>query len=189
MTGKIKKNHRDLINKVVKEFDWDSVLKVHKIFGLGVGTPSDFIPGVKLKTFQEGIEISDLKNELRCLLKHMVINDMPSFQYGYWVVSWTSDEWEFDLGAIEDSEEDMDEDLEESGPLFFTLRPRFEVLFCPGRIIFSGEKEEKLVDQDNPEDSKLEEMLKKALAQENFEQAAKIRDLIKVRNKNAGRDK
>jgi len=181
------------MDQAISHIGWDSILKIHEAFRLGIGASNIVIPGVKKKDFDSKITVKDLKSELRCIVRYMIENDIPYFHYSNWIVSWTSDLWDFNMefGAdIED--EDIDDDM--IGDEFdIEFRPKLEIIYCPQRITlfgdYSEERPEEGVIPQMTDDEKLEIMLKKALDSENYEQASKIRDLIKSRNKKSGRDK
>lgn len=189
----MKQNHKKLMDQAISYIDWDSVLRVHEAFKLGVGLSNIIIPGIRRKEFDSIITVKDLKSELRCIVRYMVENDVPYLHYSNWIVSWTSDLWDFSIEFGEPIDgEDLDEDMID-GEFDMGFRPKLEILYCPQRITLLGDysdvnSEENIIPQ-MTDDEKLEMLLKKALESENYEQASKVRDLIKSKNKKSGRDK
>ena len=61
----MKAEHSKLMDKVVQNLDWDSILAVHKVFKMGVGEGNEIIPGLKRKPYSESLSKTDLKNELK----------------------------------------------------------------------------------------------------------------------------
>ena len=47
----MKAEHSKLMDKVVQNLDWDSILAVHKVFKMGVGEGNEIIPGLKRKPY------------------------------------------------------------------------------------------------------------------------------------------
>jgi len=184
------------MDQAINHIDWDSILKVHESFRLGVGMSNIVIPGLRKKEFDSGITIKDLKSELRCIVRYMIDNDIPHFHYSNWIISWSSDLWDNGDLDIEFGIDDIDGDPDDEmiGYDFeIEFRPKLEIIYCLQRIKLFGECntdwEEEPVIPEMSDEEKLEVMLKKALESENYEQASKIRDLIKIRNKKSGRDK
>jgi hypothetical protein len=59
----MKTEHSKLMDKVVQNLDWDSILAVHKVFKMGVGEGNEIIPGLKRKPYSDSLSKTDLKNE------------------------------------------------------------------------------------------------------------------------------
>jgi len=77
----MKNKYSKIIDKVIASLDWDSIFEVNKCFKHGVGEGISAIPGVKRKTFSDGITKNDIKNELKGLLKYVVENDYAELIY------------------------------------------------------------------------------------------------------------
>lgn len=170
-----KKNSK-LIDKVMAGLDWDSIFEVSKCFKLGVGEGTNAIPGIKRKVFSDTLSKSDIKAELRALLKHVIENDIAEIIYGPWMVFWTNAQWmEMDLndGFNNDDDED-DEDVQITLELDSTL----EVIYSPQRICVIANPIKERAPNDDSDMNRLETMLKKALDSEKYELASKIRDII-----------
>ncbi len=170
-----------MLDRVIQNLDWESILAVHRVFKMGVGEANVIIPGLKRKPFSESLSKTDLKNELKTLIKHAIENHIPQITYGHWIIYWVSDEWDSDFSEDADDEELEDEEF------YFVMEPQLEVIYSPQRINLRGEIT-------NPQESpkefvNLEDMLEKAIRNEDYELATKIRDLIKNQNKEKRLDK
>lgn len=173
----MKKEHSKLMDKILQSLDWDSILKISKVLQVGVGGGSDVIPGVKRKPFSESLTKTDFRNELKSLLKHAIENDIPQLTYGNWIIYWVSDEWDV---TVQYDDEDEDEDDEDDDLTHFIMEPQLEVIYCPQRISLVGEISDPEGQKKNQVN--LEEMLEKAVKNEDYELATKIRDLILQNN-------
>lgn len=185
----MKPAHKELVNKVIDAIDWKSILEVHRSFNIGIGISNISVPGVKMKKFSDSLSESDLKRELRSVLKYMIENDIPEINYSYWVIYWTNDDWNFtiDLGEYEDEEEreEMEGDFDEE--ITMKVKPKIEMLYAPQKLIMVGEieeeEEEKSVESETSQMEMLEKLLANSIRDENYEQASRIRDLIRSKNK------
>jgi hypothetical protein len=171
----MKKEHSKLMDKVLQSLDWDSILEINKVLKLGTGTGNEIIPGVKKKPFGDSLTKNDFKNELKALLKYAIENHVPQLSYGNWIIYWISDDWDVDLHYPEEMD---DEEIDELDPeeFNFVMEPRIEVIFSPQRINLVGEISQP--EGATKEFVNLEEMLEKAIKNEEYELATKIRDLI-----------
>lgn len=170
----MKKEHSKLMDKVLQSLDWDSILEINKVLKLGTGTGNEIIPGVKKKPFSESITKNDYRNELKALIKHAIENHVPQMSYGNWIIYWVSDEWDIEVNYSEELDDDEIEGMDPE-EYRFVMEPQIEVIFSPQRINLVGEASQ-------PEGEKefvnLEEMLERAIKNEEYELATKIRDLI-----------
>ena len=82
-----------LIDKVTSSLDWDAIFEVNNCFKQGVGHGTSAIPGVRRKTWSDGITKADLKNELKSLLRYVIENDIAELAHGYWLIFWDNVEW------------------------------------------------------------------------------------------------
>ena len=182
-----KKNYK-LIDKVISGLDWDSILEVNKCFKIGVGEGTNAIPGVKRKSFSEDLNKSDLKSELKALLKHVLDNNLAELYYGPWMIYWMDSDWIFESQGQENDDGDLDE-----GEINITLEleSNLEVIYSPQRILVLEplEKVEGRSEKTGSEVDQLEAMLKKALESEKYELASKIRDLIGLQKGDPAEDK
>ncbi len=171
----MKKEHSKLMEKVIQSFDWDSILEINRVLKVGTGMGSEIIPGVKKKPFGDKISKGDFKSELKSLIKHAVENHIPQLNYGNWIIYWVSDDWDIEINYPQEIDED-DEDPIGDDETFFVMEPHLEVIYSPQRISLTGEISE--FPEDEKEHVNLEEMLSKAIKNEDYELATKIRDLI-----------
>lgn len=174
----MKKGNTKIVDTVMSSLDWDSIYEVNKCFKHGVGDGVCAIPGIKRKSFSDSLTKNDIKNELKCLVKFVIENDVPELIYGYWMIFWTNSEWtEKYLDKLRDEAADEDEeDIIDDLDIGSTL----EVIYSPQRIYLNVNIEKGA--GVNANDDALDSMLKKALSDENFELASKITELIKFQN-------
>lgn len=183
----MKNKHSKIIDKVIASLDWDSILEVNKCFKHGVGEGTSAIPGVKRKTFSDGITKNDIKSELRGLLKYVVENDYAELIYGYWMIFWNNAEWaEEDLKKIK---EEMGDDEDAVDLSEISIDNSLEVIYSPQRtFIIEARKSDGSSDIEDRDVANLESMLKKALESEQYELASKIRDVIKLQKNQTDSD-
>ena len=173
MKGKSNK----LIDKVILSLDWDTIYEVNKCFKIGIGEGISGIPGVKRKPFLDGVTKNDIKNELKNILKHVMENDLSEFIYGHWMIFWSNAEWSLDeLNKIKEEMEDPEDYYDEHLIIDSTL----EVIYSPQRAMAMEPMPISNIESEDSDESKLENMLKKALDKEQYELASKIRDVIKI---------
>jgi hypothetical protein len=149
---------------------------IHKAFKHGIGQGSEVIPGLKRKNYDQNLGVKDLKHELKTILKYVVENDYQSFTYGNWIVSWYNQEWNQDTIIETLSQEDEEIEFEVELP-----NTKLEVIYAPQRICISmdtGVTPSGVSDLDT-----LKAMLENALAEENYEMAQKIQDILKMSHK------
>ena len=91
-----------------------------------------------------------------------------------WIIYWVSDEWDVEVNYPEEMD---DEEIENLSPeeYNFIMEPQIEVIFSPQRINLIGEISQS---EGEKEFVNLEEMLERAIKNEEYELATKIRDLI-----------
>ena len=173
----MKKETDKIIDKIIAGMDWDVIFEVNKCFKHGVGDGVSVIPGVKRKAFADGITKNDLKNELKSLLKYVIDNNIPELIYGYWMIFWNNPVWtEEYLNELKEEMEDEDEDL--IGDI--VLDPTLEVIYSPQRMYIIANNLKNKRDSEITDSDTLDKMLNKALGDEKFELAAKIRDVINL---------
>lgn len=181
----MKKEHTKLMDKVLQSFDWDSILEINKVLKSGTGSGSEIVPGVKKKPFSDSITKNDYKAELRSLLKHVIENHIPQMSYGNWIIYWVSDDWDVEINYPQEMDDEEIEGMQEED-VFFIMEPQLEVIYSPQRITLKGEISDPI--PEGKEYVNLEEMLEKAIDNEDYELATKIRDLIS-QNKERNLDK
>ena len=172
----MEKGIQKIVDKLVQNLDWNSILMIHKAFKHGIGQGSEVIPGLKRKNYDQNLGVKDLKHELKTILKYVVENDYQSFTYGNWIVSWYNQEWNQDTIIETLSQEDEEIEFEVGLP-----NTKLEVIYAPQRICISmdtGVTPSGVSDLDT-----LKAMLENALAEENYEMAQKIQDILKMSHK------
>lgn len=169
-----------LIEKIVSSLDWESILEVNRCFKIGVGEGTSVIPGIKRKSFSDSLTKNDIKAELKILLNHVIDNDIAELFYGPWMIFWMNSEWtEFQLELDNDdiySSDEPDSDIQ------FSSDSSLEVIYSPQRIHVVGNFGQSNPSQEESDVTKLETMLKKAIDQENYELATKIKEVISIQN-------
>jgi hypothetical protein len=172
----MKKETDKIIDKILSGMDWDVIFEVNKCFKHGVGDGVSVIPGVKRKAFADGITKNDLKNELKSLLKYVIDNNIPELIYGYWMIFWNNPVW------TEEYLNEIKEEMEEGEDLIsdLVLDPTLEVIYSPQRMYIVANNLKNKQDAEITDSDTLDKMLNKALGDEKFELAAKIRDVINL---------
>lgn len=170
-----------LAERVIDSIDWESILKIYKILGLKVGEDPQKIPGIRKLHKGEKMTADSIKNEISTVVNYVIENDIPELEYGPWDVIWVNGEWEIDITEEIEQLGDM-ENLE--GRVFIPVQESvLELFFVPFMAVSQEKISPDEVDKTEPND--LNSKLKKALEEENYELASKIRDLI---NSNLNKD-
>ena len=173
----MKKETDKVIDKILSGMDWDVIFEVNKCFKHGVGDGVSVIPGVKRKAFADGITKNDLKNELKSLLKYVIENNIPELIYGYWMIFWNNPLWTDEY--LDEIKEEMGEDESDLiGDII--IDPTLEVIYSPQRMYIIANNIKNQQETVSTDSDALETMLNKALGDEKFELAAKIRDVINL---------
>jgi hypothetical protein len=180
----MRKEHQNLIEKLVQSLDWNTIFEIHKTFKFGVGVGSEIIPGLKRKVFSESLTKTDLKNELRSLIKFVIENDHPKLIYGQWMIFWFNQEWDIDISMEKYVDFEEEDDLED-----YVFDSRIEVFYAPQRIAITTNLEFSEETKKESEFSPIETMLEKAISAENYELASKLREVLKYKNPNQNLDK
>jgi hypothetical protein len=164
-----------LVDKTIATLDWDTILEVNKSFKHGIGDGVTAIPGMKRKSFSDGISKNDIKGELKNLLKYVIDNDLNELVYGYWMIFWNNgkESEEYLNEMMEEMEEDFDGEI--------VVNSTLEVIWSPQRTYIEYENS-KESDSINSEEHVLNALLERSLNEENFELSAKIRDVINCMN-------
>ena len=142
----MKKNQEVMIQDVIKGINWSKIRFFYQAFD--IKWQFEEKDGYIIEKIPS---ISDLKDELRTLLKYVMLKDLPTLDYGNWVIYWHSEE----RARIENDS------------------ARLEAIFSVESSISIEEKGEQLQDIET-----LKNSLKKAIEEEKYEDAAKIRDKI-----------
>lgn len=175
----ISEKNQVLINRILETIDWSLILKFYKLVGRTIGTESAQIPGIKKLEKKTKITEDHIKNEVLHIINHVVENDISQYVYGPWSLLWVNGEWEME---VPQTDEDGNE-IEDGDSMFIPImESMLEVYFSPMMVV---SKEIVLTDEDLEDDEKIEtedlqKQLDKALKDENYELASKIRDLIDI---------
>ena len=147
----MKNNHEKMIQEVVKTINWSRIKYFHQVFG--IKWQFEEKDGHIIERFPT---ISELKEELRSLLKFAITQNTKSLDYGNWLVFWTDE-------AAAEREGLSSARLE----AIFSLEETF------------------VIDNNSDEDAVkiLENKLEDAVQNEKYEEAAKLRDKIIERRK------
>lgn len=176
----ISEKNKLLINRVLDTIDWSLIHKFYKMVGRTVGTETTQIPGVKKLPKGTKLTTDHIRDEINNLINHIVENDISQFMYGPWNVVWVNGEWEMEIPEMDDD----GNEVPGGGTNFFPiLESVLEIHFSP-MVVISKEvvvEEEEIME--NPETIDLNKQLEKALKDENYELASKIRDLIEIYKK------
>ena len=148
----MKTNHEKMVQEVVKTINWNRIKYFHQVFG--IKWQFEEKEGHIVERFPT---ISELKEELRSLLKFAITKNTKSLDYGNWLIFWT------------------DEDTAAKEGL---ASARLEAIFSL--------EETFVIDNSDVEDDGLkilEEKMEDAIKNEKYEDAAKLRDRITERKK------
>lgn len=169
----ISEKNKVLINRVLDTIDWDLIYKFYKLVGRSVGTETTQIPGIKKLEKSVKLNKDHIKEEVRSVINHIVENDLSQFMYGPWNVIWVNGEWEAEFPETDEN----GNEIQGGGSQFIPiLESILEVHFSP-MVVISKE----MVHEEEKSDSTTQDLqgqLDKALKEENYELASKIRDLI-----------
>lgn len=175
----ISEKNKQLIERVLETVDWSTILKFYKLVKREIGAETTGIPGIKKLKKGEKLLPDHIKAEVKCLVHHVVENDISQFIYGPWNILWVNGEWEIEVDGEEDSEE----------PMFVPiLESVLELSFSPMVVI----SKENLISDEDPlfmdsDKESLNRQLEKALEEENYELASKLKDLIEMYEKQNGK--
>lgn len=176
----ISKKNKILINRVINTIDWTLIHKFYKLVGRTIGTETIQIGGIKKLDKKTKLLEIHIKEEVIGIINHVVENDISQFMYGPWNVIWVNGEWEMEIPEIDDKGNEL---LNGESTYVPILESMLEVYFSPMTVI---SKETVVVDGDSgekPNNLDLSKQLEKALIDENYELASKIRDLIDIYKK------
>jgi hypothetical protein len=172
----ISEKNKLLIERVLETIDWATIFKFYKLVKRKIGSEPNGIPGIKKLKRGEKLSQDHIKEEVKCLLYHVVFNDISQFVYGPWYILWVNGEWEVEF----ESEEGEDENT-----FIPIMESVIEVSFSP-MVVISKENlnyEEIPFFGDDEEEENLDEKLERAVNQENYELASEIKKMIENKKK------
>jgi len=176
----ISEKNKVLINRVIDTIDWPLIHKFYKLVGRTIGTETTQIPGIKKLDKKTKMTDDHIKEEVLHVVNHVVENDISQFMYGPWNVIWVNGEWEMEIPETDENGEEIENGESTFIPIIESM---LEVYFSPMVVV---SRETVLTDDEvdeKPETVDLQRQLEKALSDENYELASKLRDLIEVYKK------
>ena len=146
-TIKMKTNYEKMIQDVIKSINWNRIKYFHQVFG--IKWQFEEKSGYIAERFPT---VSELREELRTLLKFVINKNTKTLDYGNWLIFWTNEEDAYKEGL--------------SGA-------KLEAIFSLEECF--------VIDSDPEKDTicVLENKLELAIQNEKYEEAAKLRDKIK----------
>jgi len=176
----ISEKNKILISRVIDTIDWPLINKFYKLVGRTIGTETIQIPGIKKLDKKVKLTEDHIKDEVLHIINHVVENDISQYMYGPWNVIWVNGEWEMEIPETDEKGNELPDGESTFVPI---LESMLEVYFSPMTVI---SKETVIDDEeldDKPDSIDLTKQLEKALSEENYELASKIRDLIDIYKK------
>ena len=164
----ISEKNKTLISRVIDTIDWPLIHKFYKLVGRTIGTETTQIPGIKKLDRKTKLTDEHIKEEVLHVINHVVENDISQYMYGPWNVIWVNGEWEMEIPETDDNGKEIENGESTFIPIMESM---LEVYFSPMVVV---SRETVLTD---------EEIDDKALNDENYELASKLRDLIEVYKK------
>lgn len=82
----MKAKYEKLIQEVIKSLNWSRIKHFHQVFG--IRWQFEEKDGGFIERFPT---VSELKDELKTLIKFAISKEMPEVDYGNWYVRWTPD--------------------------------------------------------------------------------------------------
>ena len=176
----ISEKNKLLINRVIDTIDWPLIHKFYKLVGRTIGNETTQIPGIKKLDKKVKLTEEHIKDEVLHVINHVVENDISQYMYGPWNVIWVNGEWEMEIPETDENGKEIENGESTFIPIMESM---LEVYFSP-MVVVSKETvftEEEM--EEKPETVDLQKQLEKALSDENYELASKLRDLIEVYKK------
>ncbi len=177
----ISSKNKILITKVLDTIDWALMLKFYKLVGRKIGTENVQIPGIKKLDKKIKLNEDHIRDEVNHIINHVVESDISQYAYGPWNVIWVNGEWEMEIPETDENGKELPEGESTFVPIIESM---LEVYFSP-MVVVAREEVLDLDEEDveKPETGDLQKQLEKAISDENYELASKIRDLIEVYKK------
>jgi hypothetical protein len=177
----ISSKNKILINRVLDTIDWPLMLKFYKLVGRTIGTENVQIQGIKKLDKKVKLNEDHIRDEVNHIINHVVENDLAQYIYGPWNVIWVNGEWEMEIPDTDENGKELPDGESTFVPIIESM---LEVYFSP-MVVISREEVLDLDEEEveKPETGDLQKQLEKAISEENYELASKIRDLIEVYKK------
>lgn len=176
----ISEKNKILIKRVIDTIDWPLIHKFYKLVGRTIGTETTQIPGIKKLDKKIKLTEDHIKEEVLHVVNHVVENDISQYVYGPWNVIWVNGEWEMEIPEIDESGKEIENGESTFVPIMESM---LEVYFSPMVVVSKETVLEEDEIEEKPETADLQKQLEKALSEENYELASKLRDLIEVYKK------
>jgi hypothetical protein len=175
----ISEKNKILINRVIETIDWALIHKFYKLVGRTIGTESAQIPGIKKLDKKTKLTEEHIKDEVLHVINHIVENDLSQYVYGPWNLVWVNGEWEMEVPQMDENGNEVEDGESMFIPIMESM---LEVYFAPMMVVSKETvlTEDDLDEEDKIETTELQKQLDKALSDENYELASKLRDLIDV---------
>lgn len=143
-------NYSKLIDAVLKKLDWDIIMKYYELNATIEEDPDQKKKGKKVRLSQK--TQFTVKKELKDLIKFAIDSNFDELQHDNWIIIWSN----------------------KNGF-------RLEVIFTPTRVTIAETEdiEDEYLNSDEVERDVLNDMLKKAIGEENYELAAVIHSRLK----------
>jgi hypothetical protein len=179
----ISDKNRQIMERVLDTINWDLVFKFYKLVGRTIGTESNQIPGIKKIEKGSKLTKENIRDEVFCLITYVMENDISQFLYGPWEITWVNGEWEVEIEP--DNKEDGEEINDEDRVFIPIGESLLELHFSPVVIsvkdIVVENSDESPTQRGNGITKKdLEQELDKAVDEENYELASRLRDVINI---------
>jgi hypothetical protein len=176
----ISEKNKILIKRVIDTIDWPLIHKFYKLVGRTIGTETTQIPGIKKLDKKIKLTEDHIKEEVLHVVNHVVENDISQYVYGPWNVIWVNGEWEMEIPEIDENGKEIENGESTFVPIMESM---LEVYFSPMVVVSKETVLEEDEIEEKPETADLQKQLEKALSEENYELASKLRDLIEVYKK------
>lgn len=179
----ISKKNQELIEKILNDIDWKLIYKFYKVMNRNVGYESIQIPNMKKVNKKYKLRKEHIREEVRSIINYIVENNIPEFTYGPWNLVWINGEWEVE---VNDNNNDNNNDiLANINKSIYVpiLESTLKISFTP-LVVIRKDLVNNLIKDDitTKSDEELQKELEKAIKDENYELAAKIRNYI-MKNK------
>jgi hypothetical protein len=160
--------YKHIISEAINTLNWDMImkayvdLKLHYTCDFRFASKETLTKASKKKTLNYTVvpSMNNMREELENVVRYVINNNYQEMRYGYWYIFWVDDDLSKEYGD--------------------GLGCELEILFCPtSSVSFENEDAYKCnlmepEDLDYMEEDMLQDILDKAVSDENFELAAVI---------------